>query len=125
MSYLERMVPRPGMAVLVTAGASGIGAAMTRAFLEAGAKVAICDVDRAALDAVTAAHPEVLAMVADVSETAQVDALMAETRPSAAMRPPWTLSVVKKEVKALESALESMPMIGTDFAASSIGLPSA
>ena len=41
------------------------------------------------------------------------------------MRPPWTLSVVRNEVKAFESAAESMPMIGTFFAASSTGLPSA
>ena len=41
------------------------------------------------------------------------------------MRPPWTLSVVRNEVKAFESAAESMPMIGTDLAASSIGAPSA
>jgi hypothetical protein len=35
------------------------------------------------------------------------------------------LSVVKNEVNAFESAAESMPMIGTFLAASSIGLPSA
>ena len=51
--------------------------------------------------------------------------LIASARPSAATRPPWTLSVVRKEVKALESAAESMPMILTYLAASSIGLPSA
>ena len=39
-------------------------------------------------------------------------AAIASARPSAAMRPPWTLSVVKKEVKAFESAAESMPTIG-------------
>ncbi len=52
-------------------------------------------------------------------------AVIAAARPSAAMRPPWTLSVVRNEVKALESADESMPMILTDLAASSIGLPRA
>ncbi len=41
------------------------------------------------------------------------------------MRPPATLSVVRNEVNALESAAESMPMIFTFLAASSIGLPSA
>ena len=56
---------------------------------------------------------------------AVLGALMAAARPSAATRPPWTLSVVRNEVKALESAAESMPMILTDLAASSIGLPSA
>ena len=51
--------------------------------------------------------------------------MIAWARPSAAMRPPWTLSVVKNDEKAFESAAESMPMIGTFLAASSIGLPSA
>ena len=41
------------------------------------------------------------------------------------MRPPGTLSVVRNDVKAFESAPKSMPMIGTFLAASSIGLPSA
>ena len=54
--------------------------------------------------------------------TLPVFALIASASPSAATRPPWTLSVVRNEVKAFESAAESMPMIGTDFAASSIGL---
>ncbi|MCO6384881.1 SDR family oxidoreductase [Oceanicola sp. 502str15] len=77
MSYLERMRPAPGQRVLVTAGASGIGAATARAFLEAGARVAICDVDKAALDAFAAEHPEVITIVADVSDTAAVAAMIA------------------------------------------------
>lgn len=76
MSYLERMHPARGQRVLITAGASGIGAATTRAFLEAGARVAICDVDQAALDVFTAEHPEVTAIVADVSDTTAVTAMM-------------------------------------------------
>jgi hypothetical protein len=39
--------------------------------------------------------------------------------------PALDVSVVRNEVKAFESAAESMPMIGTFLAASSIGLPSA
>lgn len=78
MSYLERMRPAPGQRVLVTAGASGIGAASARAFLEAGARVAICDVDQAALSAFAEEYPQVLAITADVSDTAAVDAMMAE-----------------------------------------------
>src|SRR2546430_17504361 len=50
--------------------------------------------------------------------------LIASARISAAMRPACSLSVVKNEVKALESAAESMPMILTFLAASSIGLAS-
>jgi hypothetical protein len=50
---------------------------------------------------------------------------MAAASASAAMRPPCTLSVVRNEVKAFESAAESIPIILTFLAASSIGLPSA
>src|SRR4029450_2038310 len=37
--------------VLVTAGASGIGLATARAFVREGARVHVCDIDDAALDA--------------------------------------------------------------------------
>lgn len=76
MSYLERMRPAPGLRVLITAGASGIGAATAQAFLEAGARVAICDANDAALEAFSAQHPDVLAILADVSDTAAVSAMM-------------------------------------------------
>lgn len=77
MSMIERMRPRPGLRVLVTAGASGIGAAITKAFLEAEAKVMICDIDGSALATFAAAHSEVSTMRADVSVEADVDALLA------------------------------------------------
>ena len=48
---------------------------------------------------------------------------MAAASPSAATRPACTLSVVRNEVKAFESAAESIPIILTFLAASSIGLP--
>ncbi|MEX6507556.1 SDR family oxidoreductase [Jiella sp. M17.18] len=75
MSMIERMRPRPGLKVLVTAGASGIGTAITRAFLEADAEVMICDIDDAALAAFSAEHPAVAALRADVSDEAAVDTL--------------------------------------------------
>ncbi len=56
---------------------------------------------------------------------APVLAWMAAARPSAAIWPPVSLLVVRNELKDCESADESMPMIGTDLAASSIGAPSA
>ena len=77
VSLLERMRPEPGLRVLVTAGASGIGAAIAGAFLEAGAKVLICDIDTAALDAFAAANPTVLSMEADVADEAAVARLVA------------------------------------------------
>lgn len=54
-----------GARVIVTAGANGIGRAIADAFLEAGARVAVCDIDQAALDAMPA---EVSARAVDVSD---------------------------------------------------------
>ena len=76
MSLIERMRPRAGLRVLVTAGASGIGAAIARAFLEAEARVLVCDVDAAALKAFAAEQPGVATVRADVSDEAQVGALL-------------------------------------------------
>ncbi|WP_102960583.1 SDR family oxidoreductase [Mangrovicella endophytica] len=75
MTYLDRLRPRKGLRVLVTAGASGIGAAIAAAFLEAGAKLAICDVDAAALERFKAEHPDAQCLVADVSDPEAVDRL--------------------------------------------------
>ena len=62
------------MRVLVTAGAAGIGRAMAEAFLDEGARVAICDVDEAALGTFAAAHPDAVAVRASVVEEAELDA---------------------------------------------------
>lgn len=64
--------------VLVTAGASGIGLAIARAFLREGAKVHICDVDKASLAAVKASDPQLTQSVCDVSNRAQVAKLFEE-----------------------------------------------
>jgi NAD(P)-dependent dehydrogenase (short-subunit alcohol dehydrogenase family) len=61
--------------VLVTAGAAGIGKAFAETFADAGAKVFICDVDQAALDAFRAARPEIGSCTADVADPKAVDAL--------------------------------------------------
>jgi len=63
------------MRVLVTAGAAGIGKAFAETFADAGAKVFICDVDRAALDAFRKARPEIGAGITDVADSRQVDGL--------------------------------------------------
>ena len=60
--------------VAITAGASGIGKAMAEAFLGDGWAVAVCDIDEAALAAFAAAHPEALAMRADVADEASIEA---------------------------------------------------
>ncbi len=80
MSLLEQMRPKPGLRVVVTAGASGIGAAITEGFLEAGAKVLICDIDGNALECFAKGHPEVRTKLADVSDEAAVEALMGEAK---------------------------------------------
>jgi NAD(P)-dependent dehydrogenase (short-subunit alcohol dehydrogenase family) len=67
-----------GLRVLVTAGASGIGQAIARAFAGEGAKVHICDVDQNALDAMAHSDPQVTQSVADVSDRAQVARLFDE-----------------------------------------------
>jgi NAD(P)-dependent dehydrogenase (short-subunit alcohol dehydrogenase family) len=61
-----------GLRVLVTAGAGGIGLEIARSFVNEGAKVHICDVDRKALDAVATTDPKLTRSVADVADRAQV-----------------------------------------------------
>lgn len=58
---------------MVTGGASGIGAVIAGAFQEAGSRVHICDVNRAAIDTYTSQHSGVTASMADVSISAEVD----------------------------------------------------
>ena len=67
-----------GKRVLVTAGAQGIGLAIARRFLEAGAEVHVCDVDEAACKTAAAAHPRLGVSVTDVSSEAQVQAMFGE-----------------------------------------------
>lgn len=66
---------RPPRRVLITAGASGIGLEMARAFAASGAQVMVCDVSVAAIDALRDALPGVPAQWADVSNEADVAAL--------------------------------------------------
>ncbi|PRE10907.1 3-oxoacyl-[acyl-carrier-protein] reductase [Burkholderia multivorans] len=73
MSTLDLLKPTPGLRVLVTGAAAGIGAAIASAFLEAGAKVYVCDVDPAAVGQAKSRHPSLHASVADVAQREQVD----------------------------------------------------
>ena len=72
MTILDRMVPQPGLRVLISGGASGIGAVLADAYIEAGATVHVCDVSAKAVDAFNAARPGALATLADVSDANQV-----------------------------------------------------
>ena len=63
-----------GKRVVVTAGAGGIGLAIVEALAAAGARVHICDVEAAAMDA-CASRVGITATRCDVADEAQVDAL--------------------------------------------------
>ena len=67
-----------GKRVVVTAGAQGIGLAITEAFVAAGAEVHICDVNDDFLANAKASFPGVSQSRTDVSNEAQVDAMFAE-----------------------------------------------
>src|ERR1700760_45414 len=68
---------------LVTGAASGLGLATAKAFAEAGAKVVLADWNEEAVHAKTrelaAQGHEVLAVRCDVSDDAQVEAMVAKT----------------------------------------------
>lgn len=61
-----------GTRVMVSAGANGIGLAVARAFVREGARVAVCDADSGALDALTKSDPALHAWPCDVADRAQV-----------------------------------------------------
>ena len=58
-----------GSRVVVTAAATGIGYAIAEAFLARGARVAICDINRDALDTAAKSMPGALVREADVSRS--------------------------------------------------------
>lgn len=66
--------------VLVTAGASGIGGAITAALVEAGAKVHVCDVSEKALAEFQEMMPNVSSTRADVANEADVARLFQEVQ---------------------------------------------
>ena len=80
MPILDTLRPLPDLRVLVTAGGGGIGAAIARAFHEAGARVHICDIDRAALDRMTSETPGITSSMADASVAADVDLVFDDVR---------------------------------------------
>jgi NAD(P)-dependent dehydrogenase (short-subunit alcohol dehydrogenase family) len=80
MKTIDLLKPAPGLRVLISGAASGIGAAIAQAFLEVDAHVYICDVDAAAVDKARADQPRLHAGVADVADRAQVDRVIDEAR---------------------------------------------
>ena len=61
-----------GLHALVTAGAQGIGRAITEALIAQGAQVHVCDIDAGALKDVQTAYPQVTATLTDIADEAQV-----------------------------------------------------
>jgi NAD(P)-dependent dehydrogenase (short-subunit alcohol dehydrogenase family) len=82
MSILDSLRPAPGLRVLVSAGGAGIGAAVAKAFHEAGARVHVCDIDRAALDRLSAERPDITSSLADASVLADVDGVFDDVQGS-------------------------------------------
>lgn len=72
-----------GKVAVVTGGASGIGRGMAEAFVEAGMKVVLADIEERALEATTSAlrnaGADVHAVPTDVSKQEQIDALAQQT----------------------------------------------
>ncbi len=64
--------------VLVTAGASGIGLEIARAFGASGARVFVCDIDAGALQDAAPQVPGIETMVCDVGDRSACEAMVAE-----------------------------------------------
>lgn len=64
--------------VLITGGASGIGATFARRFADRGDRVAVCDANAEAVAAMAAANPDMLVRQADVTDEAQMAAFLSE-----------------------------------------------
>jgi len=63
--------------VLITGGASGIGAATAARFLEEGSRVCILDRDARSCDSIRRQLPQIEAIIADVTDLMQVEAAFA------------------------------------------------
>jgi NAD(P)-dependent dehydrogenase (short-subunit alcohol dehydrogenase family) len=66
--------------VLITAGASGIGSEIARAFTSAGCRVMVCDIDDVALKAASQALPSLNTIHANVANEADVENLFSHVK---------------------------------------------
>jgi len=69
-----------GLRVLVTAGANGIGLAIAQAFAREGARVHVCDIDDAGLEALRKSDPAISISRCDVADRTAVAALFEEAK---------------------------------------------
>ena len=72
--FMNKIPPK----VVVTAGASGIGLAIARKFLEQGAQVFICDVEQDTLHKTLLENPSLQGDIADVGNPLQIEAFFTE-----------------------------------------------
>ena len=63
--------------VLITAGASGIGKEIARAFAAVGAKVCVCDINAKALDTAAQELSGLKTIVCDVSKRGEIEHMVA------------------------------------------------
>ncbi|HEY3489364.1 MAG TPA: SDR family oxidoreductase [Candidatus Deferrimicrobiaceae bacterium] len=66
--------------VLITAGAGGIGLAIAKAFVTAGARVHIADVNAEAVHEITKQYPAISGTVGDISKAADLDTLFQDVQ---------------------------------------------
>ncbi|MDB5825766.1 MAG: 3-oxoacyl-[acyl-carrier-protein] reductase [Herminiimonas sp.] len=66
--------------ILITAGGGGIGFAIAKAFVAAGARVHIADVNAEAVQEITKQYPTISGTVGDVSKPADLDTLFHEVQ---------------------------------------------
>jgi NAD(P)-dependent dehydrogenase (short-subunit alcohol dehydrogenase family) len=78
----DALIPQKDLRVLVTAGASGIGRAISDLLVSCGARVHICDVSPDFIAEFKAAHPLCGVTKADVASDTDVEHLFADVRAS-------------------------------------------
>ncbi|WP_460274463.1 SDR family NAD(P)-dependent oxidoreductase [Celeribacter sp. ULVN23_4] len=92
-----------GKKAFVTGGGSGVGAVIATMLADAGAEVTICGRRRAPLEAVAATHPNITAVVADITDETAISDAIATCSPDI--------------VVANAGASESAPFAKTELAA--------
>ena len=65
--------------VLVTAGASGIGREIARAFAASGATVCVCDIDQEGLDRLAQEIPGLVTMACDMADREEIGRMVARS----------------------------------------------
>ena len=65
---------RPGLRVMISAGAAGIGRTIAETFVDRSAKVHVCDINEKALEYIYADRPDIGVFKADGAEETQINA---------------------------------------------------